>query len=114
MTIEERLDRLTERHEALTQSVEMLLLEGREQDQRIDKIDVRSDALGAHVQALTNHVNALCSHMERLVGVLGTLANSVATLANIVKVHEERSTAQKDHPKPSPATALTLLEGGKR
>jgi predicted AAA+ superfamily ATPase len=30
MTTDERLDRLTERHEALTQSVEMLLMETRE------------------------------------------------------------------------------------
>ena len=30
MTTDERLDRLTERHEALTQSVEMLVIETRE------------------------------------------------------------------------------------
>jgi hypothetical protein len=30
MTIDERLDRLTERHEALTQSVELLAIETRE------------------------------------------------------------------------------------
>jgi hypothetical protein len=35
MTIDERLDRLAERHEALTQSVELMRLEGQEQGKRI-------------------------------------------------------------------------------
>ena len=35
MTIDERLDRLTERHEALTQSVELLLRESQEQTRQI-------------------------------------------------------------------------------
>lgn len=34
MSIDERLDRLTERHEALTQSVEMLLVAQRENEQQ--------------------------------------------------------------------------------
>jgi hypothetical protein len=34
MTIDERLERLTERHEALTQSVELMALENRERDRR--------------------------------------------------------------------------------
>jgi hypothetical protein len=38
MTIDERLDRLTERHEALTQSVELLALQGKETDRRIDQV----------------------------------------------------------------------------
>lgn len=35
MTIDERLDRLTERHEALTQTVEHMALQGEEQNKRI-------------------------------------------------------------------------------
>ena len=38
MTTDERLDRLTERHEALAQSVEMLQSSIREQGVNIDKI----------------------------------------------------------------------------
>jgi len=38
MSIDERLERLTERHEALTQSVELMQIEGQAQDKRIDKI----------------------------------------------------------------------------
>jgi hypothetical protein len=38
MTIDERLDRLTERHEALTQTVEHIAIQGEEQNKRIDKL----------------------------------------------------------------------------
>lgn len=38
VTIDERLDRLTERHEALTQSVELLTLQGRETGRRIGQV----------------------------------------------------------------------------
>jgi len=34
MTIDQRLDRLTERHEALTQTVELMVAENRERDRR--------------------------------------------------------------------------------
>jgi hypothetical protein len=35
---EKRMDRLTERHEALTQTVEHIALQGEEQNKRIDKL----------------------------------------------------------------------------
>jgi hypothetical protein len=38
VTIDERLERLVERHEALTQTVEHLALQGEAQNKRIDKI----------------------------------------------------------------------------
>jgi len=38
MTIDERLERLTERHEALTQSVELMAHENRERDRRLAEI----------------------------------------------------------------------------
>ena len=37
-TIDERLDRLTERHEALTQTVELMAAENRDRDKRLDGI----------------------------------------------------------------------------
>jgi archaellum component FlaC len=41
MTIDERLEKLTERHEALTQTVELMALENRERDKRFDKMENR-------------------------------------------------------------------------
>ncbi len=38
MTIDERLERLTERHEALTQTVELTTAENRQRDQRMSEI----------------------------------------------------------------------------
>jgi hypothetical protein len=38
MTIDERLEKLTERHEALTLSVELMSTENRERDVRMDKM----------------------------------------------------------------------------
>ena len=38
MTIDERLERLTERHEALTQTVELMAAENRARDKRIGEI----------------------------------------------------------------------------
>ncbi len=58
MTIDERLERLTERHEALTQSVELMRLEGQEQGKRIaeqgrniDKIVTLMESFTAVVQS---------------------------------------------------------------
>jgi hypothetical protein len=38
VTIDERLERLTERHEALTQTVELMVAENRERDRRMTEI----------------------------------------------------------------------------
>lgn len=37
MNIDERLERLTERHEALTHTVELMVLENKERDRQTDK-----------------------------------------------------------------------------
>jgi chaperonin cofactor prefoldin len=56
MNIDERLDRLTERHEALTQSVELLRLQSQETDKQIAK-------LGEYINKI---VRILESHEDRL------------------------------------------------
>ncbi len=66
MTIDERLDRLTERHEALTQSVELLVHEQREFVQNSKALQEKNQVLMAHV----------------LEGIDG--------LARIARVHERR------------------------
>ena len=38
MTIDERLEKLVERHEALTQTVELMAVENRDRDERLNKI----------------------------------------------------------------------------
>jgi len=52
MTIDERLDKLTERHEALTQSVELLLRESQEHTRQVGAL---RDAATALLQIAQNH-----------------------------------------------------------
>jgi hypothetical protein len=66
MTIDERLDRLTERHEALTQSVELLVHQQRDWQATVEKWQEKNQLL--------------------LAGVL----ESVDSLARIAHLHERR------------------------
>ncbi len=59
MTIDERLDRLAERHEAFTQTVEHLALQGEAQNKRlriqgehIDRITILLEKDGEHIRSL--------------------------------------------------------------
>jgi hypothetical protein len=67
VTIDERLDRLTERHEALTQSVELLAIETRE--------------LRGSIGSLTDAVRQD--------------AENIRALARIAEIHERRVTHLK-------------------
>jgi len=62
MTIDERLERLTERHEALTQTVELMAAENRAGFERLGKVE----------------------------NILGQVARSLDTLARVVELHERR------------------------
>jgi len=62
MTIDERLEKLTERHEALTQSVELMAVENR----------------------------AGFARLERVEQILGQMAQSMDTLARVMELHEHR------------------------
>jgi hypothetical protein len=62
MTIDERLDRLTERHEALTQTIELMVLDSRENTRNIATLSL----------------------------VVQKLASSIDTLWRIAEPHEDR------------------------
>ncbi len=75
MTIDDRLDRLTERHEALTQSVELLLVETRElragqerSDEHIRKITTAIELDAENIRALARVAE---SHERRLTDLEG-------------------------------------------
>ena len=73
MTIDERLEKLTERHEALTQTVELIAAMHRENEKRNEK---RFAVLDGSMTTLTDRMTTLTDTMNRL--------------ANIVIRHEER------------------------
>jgi prefoldin subunit 5 len=54
MTIDERLERLAERHEALTQTVELMAAENRERDKRMAEI-MEAIARLVHVAEIHEH-----------------------------------------------------------
>jgi hypothetical protein len=71
MTIDERLDRLTERHEALTQSVELLVHSMRQHEEK-------------------QHRNEDLQHKNEI--MLAQVIESIDSLARIAHAHEHRIT----------------------
>jgi uncharacterized coiled-coil protein SlyX len=70
MTIDERLDRLTERHEALTQTVELIAVGQIKNDERMAQLTVTMDHLTERMAQLTETMtrlgNIVISHEQRL------------------------------------------------
>jgi archaellum component FlaC len=77
MTIDERLERLTERHEALTQSVELMALENKERDRRLAVENKERD-------------KRLEQRDQRLDKILNQMAEGIARLLHIAEIHEQR------------------------
>jgi hypothetical protein len=72
MTIDERLEKLTERHEALTQAVELMAAENRDRDERWAKqMANRDKQMGDVLEGIARllHVAEIHEHrIERLEG----------------------------------------------
>lgn len=59
-SIDERLQRLTERHEALRQSIELMVAENRRRDRRFEQLNLRElAARHAIVRAMQSYFEAL-------------------------------------------------------
>ncbi len=76
MNIDERLTRLTERHEALTGHVEMLTADLTQLTNRLDTLTIKVDALTINV--------------ERQRGTMDDLMVGFSTLVELVRSHEHR------------------------
>ena len=63
MTLDERLERLTERHEALTQTVELMALENRQRDRRLGEI---MEGIASLLHIAEIHEQRLDQHDNRL------------------------------------------------
>ena len=81
MDIDQRLDKLAERHEALAQSVELLLHTQREAFEKHDAAFQKYDAAFAKNQILLSQV-----------------VESIDSLARIAHAHEQRITGLEDRP----------------
>jgi hypothetical protein len=78
MTTDERLDRLVERHEALSQSVERLAIETRE--------------LRAALSSLIASVGDLTASMSGLHAAVAADGENIRARARIAEIHERRMT----------------------
>jgi hypothetical protein len=63
MTLDERLERLTERHEALTQTVELMAIENRQRDRRLGEI---MEGIASLLHVAEIHEQRLDRHDNRL------------------------------------------------
>jgi hypothetical protein len=81
MTIDERLERLTERHEALTQSVEILLAQSQEQSRTIGRLLEHSQLHSDQLQQDGEHIRSLARiaemHERRLTALEGGDSDAV-------------------------------------
>jgi hypothetical protein len=73
MTIDERLEKLTERHEALTQTVELMAAENRDRDRRQEERDQRQE-----------------KRDKTLDKMLSQMAEGIGRLLHIAEIHEQR------------------------
>ena len=87
MTFEERIDRLTERQEALAQSLELLTATVRE-------MGVRMDQLTGDVQKLTGDVE---KHDQLMGQILEATARNNKTVANLALIAQGTPEASRRH-----------------
>jgi len=73
MTLDERLERLTERHEALTQSVELMVAGNR---QAAEKMAAENKQLAAENKQRDRR--------------LGEIMEGIASLLHVAEIHEQR------------------------
>jgi ABC-type transporter Mla subunit MlaD len=88
MTIDERLDKLTERHEALAQSLELNASLQRDHDQRV----------GQAIEALNHAIETLASLHADNERRMGGMMDAVTRLSNIVADHDIRLDSLEGRP----------------
>jgi len=76
MTLDERLERLTERHEALTQSVELIVAENRQAAENLAAMAAENKQLAAENKQRDRR--------------LGEIMEGIASLLHVAEIHEQR------------------------
>ena len=67
MTIDERLDRLTARHESLTQAVELMILQQRDWNEKHEIAQQKNEVLLAHaLESIDQLARVAFSHDQRI------------------------------------------------
>jgi hypothetical protein len=79
MTIDERIERLTERHEALAQSVEILRDTVHETSAAVERLVGRVDEVVVRVDAVIGRFDSLTGRFDGLTGMMGQLLGCTET-----------------------------------
>jgi hypothetical protein len=94
MTIDEKLDRLALRHEALTQSIELMAHDRREAFAKYDAtLAKHADFLAEHNAMLAKHADAWTRNddaMAKTQNMLAEVVESIDSLPRIAHLHEHR------------------------
>jgi chromosome segregation ATPase len=95
MTIDERLEKLAERSDAIAQSVELLTNLHLDSERRYAELIARNEERFAKTE---ERMVKLMSSMDHLVDTVDRLVHTVDRLANVVTRHEERLDDMEDRP----------------
>src|ERR1035438_2394281 len=87
MTLDERLERLTERHEALTQSVELIVAENRQAAEYRAAENKQMAAENKQMAAENKQIGAENKQRDRR---LGEIMEGIASLLHVAEIHEQR------------------------
>jgi chromosome segregation ATPase len=90
MTIDERLERLAERHEALTQSVEMHEKRFEEIGEKIRTLAVIAEQNEVRAGEMQGAMTQMQGGMTQMQGAMTRMMESIARLARIAGNHEQR------------------------
>lgn len=88
--IDERLDRLTERHEALSQTVELLAAQIAQDAENIRALAGIAKNSTADMGRLTANIGKLTADIEELAGIAKNSLASIQSLENIATAHQDR------------------------
>lgn len=107
MTIDERLERLTERHEALTQSMELLTADVHNMQKSIELVSADAQRVQNSIETVAGNtqrsVDSLAASMRGIADAIrntnnyvGEIAEGTARLLHIAEIHEHRITRLED------------------
>lgn len=87
MTLDERLERLTERHEALTQSVELMVAENRQAAENMAAENLKMATENRNMAAENLKTAAENRQRDKR---LGEIMEGIASLLHVAEIHQQR------------------------
>ena len=96
MTIDERIDKLTERHEALSQTVELLVAQGVETRKMLEETRKMVDETRKMVDETTKMVEDTSASVKEVSKTVDVLARSIYEMVGAIRQHETRIVRLED------------------